>query len=489
VTALKILFDTNAFYACEDVRVGHQHANARIATTLKDLAQSKGCELFLHTATERDIRNTPSKELVAATIIKFQQWRRLAQIRHRADLMARAGYVEPLSGNDSVDLEMLAALDNHAVDLLVTEDRGLRDHADAAGLGPQTLSILGAVEYLKRLFGQPVVLPTVHARRAYELSVEDPIFETLREDYDFDGWWKKVSNEHRDCRTIESPTGELEALAVLKPEHDRQYGLSDRVLKLCTFKVAPEAEGAKRGELILKSVFHYAAEHDLDCIYVTVFDQHVGLVSLLESFGFAALDKRTDQGELVMVKQLRPPSVAGGCSDLDYNRLYGPGAVLVNRACVIPIQPRWHDVLFPEVRIQGRLLPEEPSGNAMLKAYLCRASIRTLTPGDLVIFYRSGDQHASVIGVVERTLATSDPNEIRRFVSTRTVYTDEEIANMCAQGAVLAILFRQDRVLSPPWSLGQLVKSGVLSAPPQSVQQVDNEGGLRWLRSQLNDPR
>ena len=395
-----------------------------------------------------------------------------------------------MSGNDSVDLEMLGALDNHAVDLLVTEDRRLRDHADAAGLGPQTLSILGAVEYLKRLFGESVALPTVHARMAYQLSVEDPIFETLREGYnDFDSWWEKVSKSHRDCRTIEGPAGELEALAVLKIEYDRPYGLPARALKLCTFKVAPEAEGAKRGELILKSVFHFAAEHDLDCVYVTVFDQHVGLVNLLNSFGFAALDTRTDQGELVMVKRLRPPSDAGDCSDLDYNRLYGPGAVLVNRVCVIPIQPRWHDVLFPEARIQGRLLPEEPSGNAMLKAYLCRSSIRRLAPGDLVIFYRSGHQHVSVIGVVERTLATSEPGEIRRFVSTRTVYTDEEIASMCAQGEVLAILFRQDRVLSTPWPLRQLKENGVLSAPPQSVQQVDDERGLQWLRSQLNDPR
>ncbi|MHB1209872.1 MAG: GNAT family N-acetyltransferase [Acidimicrobiales bacterium] len=389
-----------------------------------------------------------------------------------------------------MDFEMLSALDNHAVDLLVTEDGRLRDHADAADLGSQTLSILGAVEYLKRLFGQPVALPTVHARQAYVLSSDDPIFETLREGYDdFDGWWKKASNEHRDCRTIEGPTGELEALAVLKPESDHPYGLPAPVLKLCTFKVAPEAEGAKRGELILKSVFHHATEHHLDYIYVTVFDEHVGLVSLLESFGFSPLDKRTDRGERIMVKRLRPPTDIGDCSPLDYNRLYGPGAVIIDHACVIPIQPRWHDVLFPEDRFQGRLLPEEPSGNAMLKAYLCRAPIRTLSSGDLVVFYRSGDQRASVIGVVERTLTTDDPVEVRRFVSTRTVYTDEEIANMCAQGVVLAILFRQDRVLSPPWSLELMKKHHVLNAAPQAAQQADDERGLQWLRSQLNDPR
>jgi predicted RNA-binding protein with PUA-like domain/L-amino acid N-acyltransferase YncA len=490
MTAPKILFDTNAFYACEDVRVGRQHANSVIATDLKDLAQRQGCELFLHPATERDINRAGSVELRRATLLKYHQWRRLARIRHRQDLLHRAGYTEPLSSNDSVDLEMLAALDNNAVDLLVTEDRPLRDHAEKAGLGGQTLSILGTIEYLKRLFGQPVELPTVHRRAAYEISLDDPLFNSLREGYpDFEDWWMKVCRQHRDCRTVEGPTGQLEALAVLKQEHDRPFGLAGQIVKLCTFKVASEAEGAKRGELVLKAVFQYANEHDADFIYVTVFEHHVGLVALFESFGFTAIDQHSELGELVMVKQCRPPAHVSDCTPLDYNRLYGPGAAIVGRAFVIPIQPHWHDVLFPEARFQGRLLGEEPSGNAMLKAYLCRSSIRRLSPGDLVLFYRSRDQKAAtVIGVVEETLPSDDPDKVRRFVSTRTVYTDRDIAAMCDEGEVLAILFRQDRALDFTWPLALLKEHRVLSAAPQSIQQISNEEGLEWLRDQLNAP-
>ena len=54
MTDLKILFDTNAFYACEDISAGRQHANARIATELKELALRHGSELFLIPETESE---------------------------------------------------------------------------------------------------------------------------------------------------------------------------------------------------------------------------------------------------------------------------------------------------------------------------------------------------------------------------------------------------------------------------------------------------
>lgn len=488
---LKILFDTNAFYACEDISAQRQHANARIATELKELALRHGSELFLHSETESDIRATSNTALREATLLKWRQWRHLSAIRARADLLDRADYQEPLSRNDTVDLAMLAALDNNAVDLLVTEDRQLRRHAEAARLVARTFSIIGAIEYLKKLFGESVALPTVHRRRAYEINVEDSLFVSLRDDYpEFDDWWTKVSGEHRECLTIENDEREIEALAVLKQESDPDYGLEGSVLKICTFKVSEAAEGAKRGELILKALFHYASEIDCDSIYVTVFDHHVGLVHLFQMFGFDQLDVRSSRDELVMVKARRVPGDVSGYTPLSFNRLFGPSAVLVDRAFVVPIQPQWHDVLIPEARSQTRFFGEDPSGNAILKAYLSRSSITRLVPGDLLIFYRSHDTRAAtVIGVVEDTLRSKDPIEIRRFVGPRTVYSDREINEMCDQGSVLAILFRQDRCLNTVWRLSLLEENHVLNAAPQAIQQVSNEEGLSWLRDQLNAPR
>jgi hypothetical protein len=115
-----------------------------------------------------------------------------------------------------------------------------------------------------------------------------------------------------------------------------------------------------------------------------------------------------------------------------------------------------------------------------------------LTRGAVLLFYRSGDAHAvTAIGVADSQLRSSDPTEIRRFVSLRTVYPDAEIRGMCAEpggSGVLAILFRHDRSLSVPWSLHELQEAEVLRGAPQSIQKVTNKEALTWLARQLDAP-
>ena len=117
------------------------HANAEIATRLKELAQSSGVELFLHPAITRDLKRTNNVKLIEASLLKMRQWKHLSPPHARPELGAVAGYHPPLSDNDAVDLLMLSAVDASAVDILVTEDKKLRRHAVSAGLGDQALSI------------------------------------------------------------------------------------------------------------------------------------------------------------------------------------------------------------------------------------------------------------------------------------------------------------------------------------------------------------
>ncbi len=492
MTGFKMLFDSNVFYACEDINPRHQHVNAKLATRLKELAIEFDCELFLSPATKRDIDRAPSPQLREATHLKRRQWKTLAEPHRRNDLRERANYALPMSERDAVDLEMIAALDSSAVDYLITEDAALRTHAESAGLGQKVLSLLAAIEYLQRLIGEPVVLPTLERRVAYEISIDDPIFESLRTDYPpFDQWFKKAQNQHRDCLVISGYTDGMEGIAILKIEEDRPHGVAGKVLKVCTFKISTTALGAKRGELLLKGVFHYAEESDVDQIYVEVLPSHDDVIQLFIQFGFKPLETLSKKGESILVKSRRPPTDISLIDPFTFHRDFGPPAVLVRTALVVPIQPHWHDMLFPECRLQGQLIGPDPSGNAILKAYLCRSNIRTIEHGDLLVFYRSHDLHSvSVIGVVEKAFRFDNPIELRAFVGPRTVYTDAEIRQLCEpSGFVLAILFRQDRVVPHPWSLEDLKQHGVVTSAPQSVQRITNEGALSWLRTQLNAPR
>lgn len=487
---LKLLFDTNVFYASVDISPGHQHADAAAATRLLELLNRHGGEAWLTDATRRDISRTSNPKLRSASELRMRQWPILDPLPPSPTLLEKARYQQPLGDNDDVDAHMLAALDADAVDFLITQDRALRRHAACAGFGRRTMTIRDGIELLERSLGEPTQFPTVRPCAAYGLPADDPLFESLRvDDSGFDVWFRRACQDHRPCFAIDGETG-LDAVAVLKTETDRPHGIPGTVLKISVFVFADRAEGAKREELLLKSVLDYAAGEGHDRIYIEIHPHHDRLVPLLERFGFVDCGARTDRGEVVLCKDRRPKEADAQLDPLEYHRRFGPPALLARNAFVVPIRPHWHDALFPEDRAHPELFARPAPGNAMLKAYLCRANIQRVEPGALILFYRSRDRRAvTAAGVVDDVLRSSDPVEIRRFVGLRTVYSDAEVAGLCAGGrSVLAVLFRHDRLLPDGWPLDELIRADVVRGAPQTIQEVTGEAALSWIRQRLGVP-
>jgi hypothetical protein len=125
------------------------------------------------------------------------------------------------------------------------------------------------------------------------------------------------------------------------------------------------------------------------------------------------------------------------------------------------------------------------AGNCIKKAYLCHASTREISPGSLLLFYLSGGgQELTVLGVAESTQVSPDAESTARFVGKRTVYTYATISEMCGQAPVLAILFRQARVLLPRIHLDDLVTARLVAAHPQSISRLAPEAA-EWLEKKL----
>ena len=123
-------------------------------------------------------------------------------------------------------------------------------------------------------------------------------------------------------------------------------------------------------------------------------------------------------------------------------------------------------------------------GNALRKAYLSRGPIRRLQAGSCLLFYRTHDlQAVTCAGVVESTLVSRDAQAVARFVGQRTVYSFEQINEMCVS-EVLAILFRQDRLLESPISLAELRANRVVRGAPQSIMTVPREV-VPWLGQRI----
>lgn len=492
---LRLLLDSNIVVAAEPY-AGVLEPNMAVAAELVRLAGELGHVLCVAPATRDDVLEGTDVLRRRQRLEELKKFSQLQEAPISASLVDRAG--ASLEGtNDHRDLRLLAELDADAVHYLVTEDKTFYKRCRRAGLEERVLTLTEALELLRSfLTPDQATPPRVERIPAYTLDRDDPILDSLRGDYGgFDQWLARVraDSENRTCLVIKEG-GRYAGLSLLKVEQACEHDLTGPVIKISTFKVSADHAQAKFGELLLKAIFGEAHHVEAGSLYVEVFDKHQSLIALLTNFGFIDTGARTDRGEVVMAKILRP----SGCEELDdltHHIRFGPPALRARQAAfVVPIWPQWHDQLFPE-----RIPPKDqlelfdppathPWGNALRKAYLCNSPTKQIRPGDVLLFYRSkGWASVCAVGIVEGTLRSSDPTDVSRFVGIRTVYTYEEISAMCGRvQGLLAITFRQDRFLEPELGLDEFKLAGVLKAHPQAITRIP-EGNMAWLRERLNE--
>jgi hypothetical protein len=487
-----LLLDTNAFIALEPTSPSPE-AGLADAAELVRLAQQYDHRFFLSAATDKDIAGDPNAARRTTNRALSRKYQKLEPIDPPPDLLAALGETRPPAGrdsNDDIDLEMLAALWADAVDFLVTDDERLRRRGARAGLGERILRIVEAAALLQRLAPSAALPPpAVDALRTYQLDVGDPIFDSLREDYDFDPWLAKIRQAPgRPAWVIKMDDGSYGAVMIAKDEQPGTLEMPGKILKLSTLKVAEHAYGRSFGELLLKTLFVHADHGAFDTVYVTAFPKQDRLIEMLDDFGFVEHPERVGVGEeLVLVKYRRPVDTTI-VDPLTSHRVHGPPYIHpASRVFVVPVQPRWHDALFPDAQGGfGFWGGATPHGNALRKAYVSGTRSRRIGSGDTVLFYRSKDtQEVGVVGVVEDVRVSSDPEVIRRFVGRRTVYRPDQIAAMARKhGTLHAMIFRQDRLIDRPWTLRQLLFHGVLNDAPQTITEA-REGGAPWVHQQL----
>lgn len=485
---MKLLIDTNVFIPLEPGSPADIEATTEIAAKVHLRALELGVTVFLHPASLKDFERDKKTDRASLRRTLSQKYPPLPDPPPPSEaLEERLGSPSPPS-NDWVDLQMIAALEAEAVDFLITEDQGIRRKAKKVGLETRVLGVSDAVVVLEDLLDRsPNPPPAVQPVKVHVIDRADPILDSFRQDYPgFDSWLLRCKRQHRQAWIIRGTGGHLAALCIVKPEIPSESPTSGKTLKICSFKVSDRYSGFRYGELLMKAVFDYAFINRYEWIYVTAFEKHDRLIDLLREFGFEALGQTTSLGEIMMAKPLTRGLEQPREEALAYHIRLGP---LLFRDDVswflVPIQPRYASVLFPETSRQHTIFPGlHAFGNSIRKAYLCHAPIKCLEPGSVLVFYRSQDLKSAIaIGIVETTLRSSGPEEIAKTVARRTVYSFSEIRSMCGS-EVLVILFRQALVIEPSISLGSLIGAAVFRRPPQSIMRIKGEG-LTWLRKRL----
>ena len=392
---------------------------------------------------------------------------------------------------------MLYAVAADAVDFLITQDKKLIGRATRANIADRVLDVPSAIVYFSQYFEVKLPpLPDYVEQGPINGSwIADPFFDSFKAEYarvpnEFRDWFSKAARAGRPAVWVKNPDGRLGALMIYK---DETQAVGDapakRRLKICSFRVDPTMQGVRLSEKLLQFAFNFLRANLVDEAYVEVFPSHSDLTAVFELFGFETREF-TPRGEIRMFKHAVPPD-ADPSSDrwTRFRRsfpAYDDGPWI--KKFVVPIQPIWHERLFPEFETYpnqthldqwlegGSRLRLSPAGNAIRKAYICRSPSQHLSPGDLLLFYRSHDlREVNQIGIVESAERKLGVEAVVDLVGNRTVLPRATLEELCNE-EVLVILF---------WHIGQfpsVTKEGVplevipgFVRPPQSIWQISEE--------------
>lgn len=485
---LRFLLDTNILIPLQDSMVVLQPS----LTNFVRLCNAHGHQLLYHPASLEDIRRDPNDGRRNRTLARLGQY---TQLQAGPDCPWNTSQT---SVNDACDNEILYALECNAAHALVTEDQELHQKAREHGLGDRVYFIQSANEWLRRLH-EPgeVQLPNIDDVELHTLTgqLARPFFDSIRANYDgFDDWFRRKAREGRKAWVYRDGVDQnIEAICIYTVQTDEQIADEGKVLegdslKLCTFKVGENVRGRKIGELFLRAAFQYATNHQCESIFLHANDeQQIHLKSLIEDFGF--LYAGTYHGDGVYVKDhpIDPPALQ--MDAFEYVRLYYPHYLsgIEVQKFLVPIQPQFHEILFPDYQVPRRTLPtwhpRRHVGNAIKLAYLCHTPNKQPRPGDIVLFYRSRDMRAiTTLGVVESYDWSGSADEIARIVSRRTVYSDRQIIEM-ARAETKVMLFRLISHFENPVTYEELLRLRVVWGPIQSITSIPDGAFSRILQS------
>jgi rRNA-processing protein FCF1 len=490
---MNVLFDTNLLI---EINSYNRPMDNQVAEMLQNVSKLS-FHIFVHGKQNEDFQRDRDDNRKVYNLSRMSQFEILDNppipTEHEIDMLHWNNH----NANDYIDNVLLFALYKDAVHLLVTNDNKLRNKAIRCFLADRLMTLSEFCVYLKGLCGEKFSLPAgIQERYVYQLDSNSTFWDSLSEDYpNFKEWYSRVSQDHRKAWCVLNDKLPL-AICIYKenepPERLTDNGLilDGPTLKICTFKVSEEVQGRKYGERMLFTAFQFSYSHNYKWIYLHMAkgkQEHLKL--LCQDFGFEFRGVKTisyNRVDEIYVKAVNP-SIQNIISipAIEFLRKYYPSYREDSgiRKFIVPIRPGYHTDLFPDVDelrnglFGDSIVSDNPQSNTIRKAYICKGKNNAISPGDIILFYRSRDKrNVQVIGVVETVLRTRGEQELNKvmgYVSKRTVYTKAELQEML-KGDALIILFQLVRFINDNDSSLDLKSVGI-KGPVQTIRQITDD--------------
>ena len=293
---MRILIDTNILIHRES-----DHVVSENQQDLNKILLEIGARQIVHPLSVKEIEKNPDPQKRKIMLSKIRAY---PQLESPPDPISDTGFcsqIAPKPGtNDEIDDALLYCVCRDAVDYLITEDRKIIAKASRLGIDDRVFQISDALEFFQQFIvtEKPIAPPGLEEDFIYNLDLSDPIFKTLKDDYqEFNEWFRKISREGRKCWVHYNADGTLGALLIYKIENEPldtipPYPKKQRE-KISTFIV--RHIGQKIGELFIKLAVDIAIKNKTEEIYLTHFTKPDDrLVELITEYGFilAAKNKR-----------------------------------------------------------------------------------------------------------------------------------------------------------------------------------------------------
>ena len=392
--------------------------------------------------------------------------------------------------NSQIDNALLAEVYCGNVPLLLTDDRLMLLKAEQLYIRDKVLSSIELLERYKELDPKNVKydILNVTLKPFAEVDLDNPFFDTLKEDYKtFIPWYQGKAENNEEAYVFHD--GEtIKGFLYLKLEDGDTYEditpemPKRRRLKVGTFKI--DSTGFRLGERFFKIIFDNALLLKADEIYVTLFENKRKEVEKLKSdfekWGFTKFGYKTN-GEVVLVKEMANPIIG------DNPQLYFPAFKPTAKKMFLPILPEYHTDLFPDSHLKNENLSFLKSNKAhqyaLEKIYLTGANTDGIEAGDIVLIYRIGKdmfkRYSSTltgVAIVQEIIETKDADECIKICSNRSIFSEKEIrAFHDKYPTVVKLLYRNSfdhKIL-----LDYLWQKGIIeqNSGPRSFQPLSND--------------
>lgn len=258
------------------------------------------------------------------------------------------------------------------------------------------------------------------------VDINDPFFDSLKADYQgFEKWFASKALE-KSFILEDSTSGSVEGMLYVKTENGPITDIdpvlpTGKWLKVGTLKI--NAAGTKAGERVIKKAFDRAVNENCVGIYVTVFSTHTALINLLVRYGFSLHGSKTTPSGTEEVYKKDLLSDHG-----DIRKNYPRFNVDGRRYWLLAIYPEYHTNLLPDSKLftdPVDIVADVSHTNTIEKIYVSKLFLTRISPGDLVVTYRTSDKKGpAYFRSVATSLCVAIESKKRKDFATEADFID-----------------------------------------------------------------